>query len=509
MDRLVAGRGGQAPASGGGLSVAVAMKTLSPGPTIADQPARRVIDHCVRCGHCRDLMEHTSCLFFPRLYRLHDREAGGGKPISREEMKHLFGLCNTCGICPCSPVHTWIREAKDAFIERDGLPLNVRMLEDVQLVGRIGNALPRLVNKLLGEGPLAGGVKRVLGIHPERRMPRFPLTSFDVWAKARGLHRRPDTTGRKVAYFVGCSARYMFPEVAKATVEVLEKNGVAVYIPPQKCCGMPTMLEGDRDFSFKLARYNLDELARCIEAGFDIITACPTCGYQLKSVLSEGAQYSSAYRERIKQLTREESDNVVAVSQRLEDQEKVCTGRVNRRSAHLRQPWMLVFLPWKVFRDEGYFAELDAIKRLQVANHSYDLGEYLWELHEQGELNENFGPLPAEVAYFAPCHERQQQIGEPWLKLLGLLPEMQAKRVGDAFDCCGLAGIMGFKKNFHKTSLAIGARLSRKIEAATPDRVATDCLSCQVQFRQTQAHEVSHPVELLLQAYRLASERAE
>jgi glycerol-3-phosphate dehydrogenase subunit C len=75
-------------------------------------------------------------------------------------------------------------------------------------------------------------------------VPSF-RASPDVWAKQRSLHEtRGD--GPKVAYFTGCTARYLFPEVAKATVEVLERNGVAVYVPPQRCCGMPSMLEGDR-----------------------------------------------------------------------------------------------------------------------------------------------------------------------------------------------------------------------------------------------------------------------
>jgi glycerol-3-phosphate dehydrogenase subunit C len=106
------------------------------------------------------------------------------------------------------------------------------------------------------------------------------------------------------------------------------------------------------------------------------------------------------------------------------------------------------------------------------------------------------------VAYFAPCHQRQQGIGEPWLKLLGLVPEVQLARVGDGFDCCGLAGIMGFKKDFHETSLSIGARLADKIRAASPGQLATDCLSCRLQFQQLLPNEVLHPIEILRKAYR-------
>ena len=73
-----------------------------------------------------------------------------------------------------------------------------------------------------------------------------------------------ESEGRKVAYFAGCTARYLFPAVAKATVEVLEHNGVNVYVPEQRCCGMPTMLEGNRNTTFELASFNQPELRRCI-----------------------------------------------------------------------------------------------------------------------------------------------------------------------------------------------------------------------------------------------------
>lgn len=470
-----------------------------------EQKSRWLIEHCVSCGHCRDLMAGSSCLFFPRLYRLHDRAAAGGPAISPDEMKHLLELCNTCGICPCPPVHAWIRQAKDAFIERDGLPWSTRLLEDVQLIGRLGSLLPPATNLLLGENLLGKGVKRFFRIHPERKLPRFPPESFGPWAEAQGLTKMPTANGRKVAYFSGCTARYMFPEVAKASVEILRRNGVAVYVPPQKCCGMPSMLEGDRSLTFALARANIAELVRCVEAGFDIVCSCPTCGYLLKSVLGDGAQFAPEYRSRVKAMVSEAKGDWAAVSARLAAEDSAFTGRVSRRSAHARRPWMLGLLSWKVFDDQGYFAELDAMDRLRVANHSYDLGEYLWELHGEGGLDLDFAEVDAEFAYFAPCHQRQQGIGQPWVDLLGLLPGARARRVGDDFDCCGLAGIMGFKQAFHKTSLAIGTRLANKLKAGDPGQLTTDCLSCRIQFQQTLSSTVRHPVEILLQAYRRPS----
>ena len=484
-------------------------KTQETGNTlpnnVAEVRARKVIDRCAGCGHCRELMDDSSCLFMPQLYRLVDREEAGGEAITSTEMKQLLDLCNTCGICPCTPVHTWIREAKDAFVEREGLPANIRLIENVQLLGKLGGALPRLANCVLNNGPVSKGLKRVIGIHPERKLPPFPTDGFTAWAQARGLVNMPQTSGRKVAYFAGCTARYYFPEVAKATVEVLERNGVAVYLPEQKCCGMPTMLEGDRSFTFDLARFNMAELARCVADGFDIVCSCPTCGYLLKSVLREGAQYSVEYRALVQQMACQENGNFDQVSERLTAEDAAFTGQANGASAHARKPSMLGLTQWKMLSDLGYFAELGGANRLRVANHTYDLGEYLWEMHSAGQLQLELGSVPVHVAYFAPCHQRQQGIGQPWVNLLGLVPKARTERVDDAFDCCGLGGIMGFKKDFHETSLSIGSRLTDKIKVAAPEKVATDCLSCRLQFQQMLPYEVFHPVEIFRESYRNGS----
>lgn len=149
----------------------------------AEQRARRVIDRCAGCGHCRELLDDAACLFMPELYRLADREAAGGGQITPAEMKRLIGLCNACGICPCAPVQTWIHEARDAFVARDGLPADARALVDVQRLGRIGSTFPRLTNTLTGDNALGRSVRRVIRIHPERRFPRFPLDGFTDWAQ--------------------------------------------------------------------------------------------------------------------------------------------------------------------------------------------------------------------------------------------------------------------------------------------------------------------------------------
>ncbi|HEX8988695.1 MAG TPA: heterodisulfide reductase-related iron-sulfur binding cluster [Rhodocyclaceae bacterium] len=474
----------------------------SSGAARPEELVRKTIDRCSNCDWCRDYLKESSCLFFRRLYRLYDREKGGGRPISDAELKRLVDLCNSCGICPCVEIRTWVREAKDGFMERSGVSPTVRVLEDVRLLAKLGGMMPRLTNRLLEAGPLARGIKRLTGIHPERKVPRFPVQSFDGWAKAKGLHRHPETAGRKVAYFTGCTARYLFPQVARATVEVLERNGIAVYLPPQRCCGMPTMLEGDRRFTFKTASFNFDELTAVVDAGYDIVTSCPTCGYFLKAVLPADALHSPEFRARVQELDRQEGGDLVRMGVRLKAEEPALNGRADPAFDRAVQPSTLKFARAGLLRDRGYFDGFDGMRRLRIASRTYDLGEYLRNLDREGKLNRDFGPLPEGMSYFAPCHQREQGIGEPWRDLLALVPGSGVGSLGNRFDCCGLGGLMGFKKDFHPVSVAIGRRLRDKIAAAAPSEVLTDCLSCRLQFEQMQQRPVAHPVEIFAAAYR-------
>lgn len=471
----------------------------------AESLARKVIELCADCDQCRDFMEDTPCLFFAELYRLHDDEKERGRAPASGELKNLLDLCNMCGLCSCPSVRADIRRAKDAFIARDGLPLAIRLLEDVQLVGRLCGAYPRLANLLSRNVVTSRVLKTAAGIHPDRKLPSFPPEGFDPWAERRGLHRKRGGTGRKVAYFVGCTARYLFPQVAKAAVEVLERNGVEVYLPEQKCCGMPALLEGDKAFTFSAARFNLDRLAEVVEDGYDVVCSCPTCGYVLKNLFAEGAYYSEAYRAALKQDAETPPGApkpAAACGSRKAGAE---CGRAPSSQAvmfaNLLKGEAKALLLAGLLKDESYFAQLDAVKRIAVSRQTFDLGEYLREMDRAGELNRQLGPVPGRLAYFAPCHLKEQNVGQPWWDLLGLIPGLPRQQVGGAFDCCGIAGIMGFKREFHETSLAMGKRLMEKIQAADPDRVACDCLSCRIQFDQMLPLEACHPVEVLRQAY--------
>ncbi len=454
------------------------MKTVANSP---EEKVREIVDACADCDCCRYLMDEV-CLMFPRLYSLADRERETGKAASPEELRVLAGLCNFCALCPCPNIRAGLMEAKTGFVAREGLGLGIRVLENVGGLSKICGAFPRLSNKLLDSGTLAGFAKRVLGMHPDRRLPRFPDEPFDAFVRKRNLDRRKSAgAGRKVAYFAGCTARHFFPEVARATVEVLLANDVHVRVPPQNCCGMPSFLEGDRRLTLSFVRENLERLSALVDEGYDIVCSCPTCGFVFKNLLKEGAYYSDEMQEFFGR-----DPKFIKVPSGKSSSE--CHGGFDLLDRTIYS---------KILGDDGYFSCLSPKKRALVSERTFDAGEYLAGLAASGAWEAGFRPAYASVLYYPPCHSREQGIGSPYVKLLETIPGIRLETLDSELYCCGMAGIMGFKKDFHDCSLQVGARLIKKIEERKPELVATDCLSCRLQFRQTMAREVRHPVEIV------------
>lgn len=445
---------------------------------------RNVITACADCDICRFLMEDT-CLVFPEIYRLYDRQASTGLAASDTELRRLVDLCTYCALCPCPNIRADILKAKTGFIQREGLSRQAALLADVPRLGRVCAAAPRLVNALFGPGPASGWIKQIAGIAPDRCLPQMPAQTFDTWVKGRGLNVKPRSGGRKVAYFAGCTARYLFPRVAKAFVALLEQNGVAVYFPPQDCCGMPLMLEGDQAATLGRVKATIKSLTTALNDGDDVVCSCPTCGYLFKSLIREGAYYSEAYQAKVKA----DADQIVVPAG--ESRIEAGDGMVRLQKSIYKE----------MFKDDGYFGGIDPLQRIALSEAVADAGQYLLDLHRRDELTIGPEPVAGRVLYFAPCHQREQKIGQPYLELLKLVPGLTVETLPPNLYCCGMGGLMGFKTEFHDHSQALGAGLMARIEQLSPDAIVTDCLSCRLQFTHMLPYPVFHPLEILCRSY--------
>lgn len=447
------------------------------------QLLRDVLTLCADCDTCRTMMEED-CAFFIELYRLQDQEREDGIPISEEQFRYLAELCTFCGLCPCPKVPMDVMEAKSCYIEKEGMPLATRLLNDVPLMARLCGTFPKLTQALQSNRLSGSLLRKATRLHPDRQLPIFPKDNFFSWAAKRGLDR-PQKGENRVAYFAGCTAGYLFPAIARSVVEILHHHDVTVYVPPQQCCGMPFLVEGGRKRTLKLSQANMENLLGTLEDGHDLVYSCPTCGFFLKSLLKERAYYSDSYQ---KSVNAKEGQIKVPAPEKGEN-----------------QFWNLHKIMYRhILKDDGYFSPLDPLARVKLSENLHDFALYLTRLQTEGRLKTDFQPLPERMVYFAPCHLREKKIGRPYLDLLKLIPQLDIGEVGSDYDCCGMGGVFGFKEHFHQKSLDLGGPLMDKIRAQDPQAIVTDCMSCRLQFNHCLPYPVYHPVEVLARAYGVA-----
>jgi glycerol-3-phosphate dehydrogenase subunit C len=440
---------------------------------------RRAVERCADCASCQDLMEQE-CRFFAELYRPGDGQARSGGPFAEATLRSLAERCTYCGLCPCPEIPAWLMEGKSVYAEEEGLPYAVRLLADVPRLARLCGTFPRLY-EALRVSELMLPLLRTLGrIHPDRRFPVFATESFFEWA-ARTAHTKRKADRRQAAYFVGCTVGYLFPEVGRAVVAVLERNGVPVYVPSQRCCGMPYLVEGDQSRALVEVGSNVQQLLQSVRAGDDVVCSCPTCGFLLKVLLKEKAHYSEDYQRSV---------NAGEDEIKIPDQ-----GRGSPKHSIVKKS-----IYRDLLKDDGCFSSVPPLARIGVAEHVQDAGEYLGRLLAEGRLDTRFAPVSERIAYFAPCHTRQQKLGRPYADLLRLIPGITVDQVGEN-ECCGMGGNFGFKADVHKASLDVGRPVFERIEALAPDAIVTDCLSCRLQFRHALRYPVLHPMEILARAY--------
>jgi glycerol-3-phosphate dehydrogenase subunit C len=436
---------------------------------------RAAVEYCADCTSCMDLME-GECRFFAELFPL--EWIRGQEPISEAAVRKLADSCTYCGLCPCPEIPARLTEGKSAYVAEEGLPLSVRLLTDVPRLARLCGTFPRVYDALQSSKPVQPLLRKVSRVHPDRAFPRFAKESFFKWAARTGRTEREDGR-RHAAYFAGCTVGYLFPEVGRAVVAVLERNGVPVYVPPQECCGMPFLVEGDQPHALAKAESNVQRLLEARRAGDEIVSSCPTCGFFLKVLLKENAIYSDEYQRSV-----HAGDD----------------DRIPNAGGGLGSQGTLTMAYRGASEDDGAFASIPALARIEVADNVLDTGDYLALLLAQGQLDTRFAPIAERIAYFPPCHQRTQERARPYADLLKLIPELSVQVVGEN-ACCGMGGSVGFKADVHEASLEVGRPLFESLEKVAPDAIVTECLSCRLQFNHALQYPVFHPMEILARAY--------
>jgi len=253
---------------------------------------QQTADACVKCNICNTVcpVSAVTDLFpgpkyeGPQGQRFRAGIDDGSSP------DRSLDWCSGCGLCTqACPEGVMVAEINsvaraELVRSRGGLRLRDRLVSRPELVGALGRPVAPLVNAALAS-PLARRLlEQALGVHRQAAMPRFAARSFRAWARR---HAPPAGATRTVAYFHGCATQEYEPHVGRALVRVLERNGVAVTHPPQGCCGLPLISNGDYPAAGRSAARLVARLSPAAGEPGVIVATSTSCGMTLKAKYRE------------------------------------------------------------------------------------------------------------------------------------------------------------------------------------------------------------------------------
>ncbi|HLH25657.1 MAG TPA: anaerobic glycerol-3-phosphate dehydrogenase subunit C [Chloroflexota bacterium] len=401
-----------------------------------DREQRRQFEVCHGCRLCYNL-----CPAFPQLFTYIDDEVDGEtERLTHAQMRHVDDLCYECKlcfiICPYTPPHEFA-------VDIPRLVLRAKAVNTRQTEPGIGSRLlsnPDLLGRLgCATAPLANAANE----SPLARQLMQRTLGIDPRAKL------PRFAGQTFASWWA----HRTPPATKGT------NGKVAFF--YSCL-----------VNYYQPQVGVAAVKTLERSGVEVI--CPPQNCCAMPALDEGRlDFALGHMERnaarLAAAVREGYEVVVP--------EPTCGMMLRKEYA-------------------DYLHSEDA--RL-VAEHTFDLAEYLIRLNREGKLNKDFAYAPGKIAYHMPCHLKYQAIGRRSVDLLKLIPGAEVQLVDRG--CSGHDGTWAMKTDYHALSLKVGAKLFQGIRDAGANVVATDCSLAALQIEEGTGEPVVHPIEIVWAAY--------
>jgi len=250
----------------------------------------RVFEKCQDCRRCLPL-----CPSFPSLFDALDSHELEAAKLTAPEMREVVDLCYQCKLCynhcPYHPPHEWavdfpklMSRAKLVQAREEGIPLAERIGSQQDLMGKTSCLTAPLTNAAFKNRAVRFLMEKGTGIDRRWIMPTYETRPF---SKDMQGHRTVSGENGRAILFTTCFVEYSEARTARAALEVLEHNGVAVEGGYQACCGAPFLHGGDLASARRNAAKVVAGLIERVRAGVPVVVPGPTCSYQLKNEYPE------------------------------------------------------------------------------------------------------------------------------------------------------------------------------------------------------------------------------
>jgi FAD/FMN-containing dehydrogenase/Fe-S oxidoreductase len=257
------------------------------------------VELCNGAGVCRKKNEGTMCPSY--MVTLEDQHSTRGRAnLMREilssklpadeftgkDLYETLDLCLECKGCKAEcPSNVDMAKLKYEFLahynEANGTPLRARMFANIHAISKAASIWPSMANWTLTNPMIRRALDRFIGIDARRKLPAFAPQTFESWFTKRGksqnANARSQASAGKVVFFHDTFINYNYPEIGKATVQLLEAAGYEVRLSERACCGRPMISKGLPEAARENANFNIRRLYSFVEDGYSIVGCEPSC----------------------------------------------------------------------------------------------------------------------------------------------------------------------------------------------------------------------------------------
>lgn len=426
-----------------------------------DAEMRRVFDICHGCRRCFNL-----CDSFPRLFDLvdeaEDMEIEGVASADFKSVVDACTLCDLCfmSMCPYTPPHEW-------QIDFPHLMLRYRAVEHRDGI-KATSASPRLA-----ETDANGRLARFLGPVMNWASDADNGLTRPVMEKVAGIHRDA-----------------VLPKFAGKSLVRRAKAA-----PPAVNSKAPAHGRKVALFATCFSNYNnpaIGEAALRVLAhnGVEAEVVYPGCCGMPQLEQGDIARVAESARNAASVLVPyiERGYDIVAL--------------VPSCALMLKMEWPLIVPD-------------DAAVRT-LADHSFDIPEYIVDIARKDGLADGLKPLEGGVTLHLACHARAQNMGRKAADMLALVPDTTV----DVIErCSGHGGSIGVTKDFHDVAVKVGRPVARQSLQKANKFVSSECPLAAVHIVEGMARFAAkeedgasmmpadgmafHPIELFARAYGL------
>jgi FAD/FMN-containing dehydrogenase/Fe-S oxidoreductase len=153
------------------------------------------------------------------------------------------------------------------------------------------------------------------------------------------------------------------------------------------------------------------------------------------------------------------------------------------------------------FMDEYPDLATDKAGAQQVAKNCYYFEDFLIDLHQQGNLDIQYGEsCEKHILLHGHCYEKTSSSSKNLLQLLEMIPGTVVEEIPSG--CCGMAGSFGYEVEHYDLSIKIGEELLFPMVRAADSKtiIAAAGTSCRHQIFDGTGKPAVHPILILQQA---------